>query len=360
MLKQNKVRCIIASIVAILPIFFGLAIWDKLPSSLAIHWGVDSVADGFGSKFFAVFIIPIIMLAIFWLCLIITDRDKSQKNQNKKALGIVFYIFPLISVFVSGIIYCSALGKANSIAGFAPMLIGLLFVIIGNYMPKTTQNRTLGIKISWTLNNEENWDKTHRFGGKVWVVGGIILMFCSFLPFKICISVSAVILLALIVLPFIYSYRIYKDHKAKGIVYEKSPKSKGEKAALRISALVAPIILIGVVVLLFTGGVEVTFGNKDFTVTSTYYEDITLEYSKITKVEFLTDFEKGYRSFGFGSAKLSLGAYSNDEFGNFTMYVYNREETGVKIMSGENILIVNGPDQNKTKEIYLELLKKIK
>ena len=66
-----------------------------------------------------------------------------------------------------GIMYRAAFGKEFDLAFFMPAMLGVMFIFIGNYLPKVKQNRTLGIKISWALNNEENWNKTHRFGGKV-------------------------------------------------------------------------------------------------------------------------------------------------------------------------------------------------
>ena len=94
----------------------------------------------------------------------------------------IFWILPVVSLFTNGIMYRTAFGKEFDLAVFVPALLGVMFIFIGNYLPKVKQNRTLGIKISWTLNNEENWNKTHRFGGKVWVVGGLIMLFSVFPP----------------------------------------------------------------------------------------------------------------------------------------------------------------------------------
>ena len=85
--------------------------------------------------------------------------------------------------------------------------MGLLFIIIGNLLPKCRQSYTMGIKLPWTLNNEENWNKTHRFGGKVWVVGGVIIMATAFAgSFWILLGM----LIVMMALPTVYSYCLYR------------------------------------------------------------------------------------------------------------------------------------------------------
>jgi len=82
----------------------------------------------------------------------------------------------------------------------------VLFIVIGNYMPKCRQNYTMGIKLPWTLNDEENWNKTHRLAGKIWVAGGILIVISALLQcFWICFAVFAVMLFV----PFVYSWRLY-------------------------------------------------------------------------------------------------------------------------------------------------------
>ena len=84
----------------------------------------------------------------------------------------MFWIVPACSLVTSGILYRAASGKELGPAMLVPVLLGMLFLWVGNYFPKLRRNRTLGIKVSWTLGNEENWNRTHRFAGKVWVCGG--------------------------------------------------------------------------------------------------------------------------------------------------------------------------------------------
>lgn len=219
MLKKNKSRIIISSIIILLPMIFGLIMWDKLPDTMTTHWGADGNADGFSGKVFAVFGLPAITLILHFVCLLFTLFDKKQKEQNPKALGMIFWILPVVSLFTNGIMYRTAFGKEFDLAVFVPALLGVMFIFIGNYLPKVKQNRTLGIKISWTLNNEENWNKTHRFGGKVWVVGGLIMLFSVFLPLTAMVWIMVCVIAVMVIVPIVYSYYIYKQHQKEGIVY---------------------------------------------------------------------------------------------------------------------------------------------
>ena len=111
MLKKNKLKVIVSSIVILLPMLFGLIMWDKLPDTMTTHWGADRNADGFSGKVFAVFGLPSIILVLHFVCLLFTLLDKKQKEQNLKALGMIFWILPIVSLFTNGIMYSAAFGK---------------------------------------------------------------------------------------------------------------------------------------------------------------------------------------------------------------------------------------------------------
>ena len=103
--------------------------------------------------------------------------------------------------------YLIALGYGVRMEMMMPIFIGLIFTVIGNYMPKCKQNYTIGIKIPWTLNNEENWNKTHRFAGFLWVVCGIAIMLTGFLGnFWIFLPIA----LVMVIVPVIYSYVLHR------------------------------------------------------------------------------------------------------------------------------------------------------
>lgn len=359
MLKKNKSKIIISSIVILLPILFGLVMWDKLPDTMTTHWGADGNADGFSGKLFAVFGFPVLLLAVHFVCLLFTLLDKKQKEQNPKALRLIFWIIPITSLFTNGIMYRTAFGKEFTIEWLTPALLGVMFIFLGNYLPKVKQNRTLGIRISWTLHNEENWNRTHRLGGKLWVAGGLIILFSIFLPLSAMVWVMVCVISAMAVIPIAYSYYIYKQHQKEGIVYTVLPKSKAEKIAVRVSAIVAAVILIGTVVLMFTGNIDVHCGDTSFTINTAYWTDLEVDYSEIDTIEYRKDLDAGIRTNGFGSPRLSLGAFQNDEFGSYTLYAYTDAKEFIVLTSGTKTLVIGMSDSKATQDIYDTILGKI-
>ena len=359
MLKKNKGKLILSSVIILLPILFGVLLWNKLPMAMTTHWGFDGKADGWNGRPFAVFGLPLILLAFHWLCLGFISLDKKNRNQSHKAFGIIFWIIPITSIFTNGVMYMAAFGRTLQIGSFVFLLLGLMFIVIGNYMPKIRQNRTLGIKVKWTLENEENWNATHRVGGRLWVIGGVLFLFCGFLPVEV---MQWAIILGIIVLtavPIAYSYAYHrKQVKAGTAVITPVAVSKTEKLVVRISLAVAAIILLACAALCFTGNIEVVYGETAFTIEASYWDDLTVDYDAIDSVEYREDFGKGMRTFGFGSPRLAMGSFQNDECGAYTLYAYTKCDAAVVLTVDEKILVLNGRDAESTRAIYEELLKR--
>jgi uncharacterized membrane protein len=125
-------------------------------------------------------------------------------------LKLVLWICPAISLIVNGMVYCAALGVEVPVETVMPLLVGAMFVVFGNWLPKCKQTYTMGIKLPWTYASEANWNATHRFGGKVWVAGGILTMITSlFGNFWILL----VILVVMVIVPTAYSYLYYRNHE---------------------------------------------------------------------------------------------------------------------------------------------------
>lgn len=212
---KNKFTIIITSVIVLIPMLVGVAFWDVLPEQVAIHWGASGEPDGWCSKAFAVYALPLIMLALHWACLFATRFDKKNRNQNPKMMNITYWLVPAVSWVANGMTYADALGKDIDVIRLLPIIMGALFLLIGNYLPKCTPNRTVGIRIKWTLADEENWNATHRFGGKVWFIGAIAILASSLLPAKISVCVMIAATLAMALTPIIYSYCFYKKKKGK-------------------------------------------------------------------------------------------------------------------------------------------------
>ena len=212
MIKQNKKTLILTSIITLLPIIFGYVVWNILPESLPVHWNIKGEVDGYMPKWFVVLVLPVILVSFEWLCVFFTMLDPKRKNISKKSLGVVLWIIPILSLLLNVMTYTVAFDIEININFIVSIILGIMLVIIGNIMPKTQQNYSFGYKIRWTLHSEENWNATHRFCGKIQVIGGILVILLSFLQI---IWISLGITFACVIAPVIYSYIYYVKHEKK-------------------------------------------------------------------------------------------------------------------------------------------------
>ncbi len=209
MIRRNKTKLILTSFVILIPIIIGIILWNQLPDTIVTHWGINNEPDGYSSKAFAVFGLPLLLLVIHWVCVFATKLDKKSKDISPKMLSIVLWICPAISLVMNTMVYLIALGKEIRFVSGVIIFMGLLFIIIGNYLPKCRQSYTMGIKLPWTLNDEENWNKTHRFAGALWVIGGIVMLATAiFESFIIFFTIVAL----MVIVPTIYSYLYYRKN----------------------------------------------------------------------------------------------------------------------------------------------------
>ncbi|MBP1559498.1 MAG: SdpI family protein [Oscillospiraceae bacterium] len=208
MLKTNKKIIILTSIITLIPLFLGLALWNKLPDTIATHFDLSGTADGWSSKPFAVFFLPLFLLAVHLICTIATSADPRRQNISDKLFALVLWICPVISVLMCCSVYLIALGFDLNMSLIAQLLVGVVFIIIGNYLPKCRQNYTMGIKLPWTLADEDNWNKTHRLAGWLWMVAGLLFLVFTLMDRMSEWFLLGVILVAVLV-PTAYSFLLH-------------------------------------------------------------------------------------------------------------------------------------------------------
>ncbi|KHD45729.1 SdpI family protein [Streptococcus hongkongensis] len=207
-MKIDKKLLLITSLLTLLPLLLGFILWNQLPEQVATHFGINGKADGYSGKAFAVCFMPLFMLVMHLFVIFTTSLDPKARKIGKM-YKLTYWIIPAISIWVQSAVLLNA-AKIISFSGSSVLcLLGVLFLIIGNYLPKIGQNYTVGIKLPWTLNDEDNWKQTHRFASKIWVLGGLLLIISGL--FNIYPVVFLVLDFTIMILvPTIYSYMIYK------------------------------------------------------------------------------------------------------------------------------------------------------
>ena len=211
MMKKINLKLLsLTSILTLLPILVGVILWKDLPASLPSHFGLDGQADGFSSKLEVVFLIPLVMLGLHFFAVVVTSLDPKASHVSPKMKTLVYWLVPFISGLVQLSIYGAALGLIGNSTRIGLMMVGIVFLVVGNYLPKTKQNYTVGIRLPWTLDSEENWNKTHRLAGRLWVLGGAIILLNGFLSWAV-LYVFFGALLVMVLVPIFYSYWISRS-----------------------------------------------------------------------------------------------------------------------------------------------------
>ena len=360
MIRKNKWQLIISSVIILLPIVAGLLIWKYLPDKIATHWGIDGEPDRWSSRSFTIFVIPISLLAVHWICIFFTARDPKNKNQSNKVFSMVFWLLPIISLIICGFTYAMALGNNINIGMIIRVPLGIMFVILGNYMPKCRQNHTIGVKVIWALRNEENWNKTHRFTGRLWVFGGILLLATMFMPMENFMFVFFPLILFMAFVPIIYSYVYYRKQLKAGTAAKKDAAlTPSEKKVTRVLSIIGIVILAFGFTFLFFGKFEVKFNETSFTIEANCWDNAAVNYADIDNIEYREQATQGTRTFGYGTPFIIMGECENKEFGNYTRYTYKSCEACVVLTVNDKILVINGKDEELTKTIYYELLRRM-
>ena len=224
--KKNKWMIIISALITLVPIIAGVILWDKLPDMVPSHWGVNGEVDGYVSKPMFVFGMPLILVALMLVGSIATATDPKNANHGKKSLVLVYAIVPALSIILSTFTYCSALGVDVPMLNLGVAVVGIVLIFVGNYLPKCKPNYTIGIRIMWTLNSDKNWVATHRFAGKVWFVGGVIVAISALLPTGILPWVAFAVFAIAALAPMIYSFVYFKNHQSDADYLEKREENE--------------------------------------------------------------------------------------------------------------------------------------
>lgn len=211
MMKRNKGVLITTTLITALPILVGLILWNQLPDQMATHFNIAGEADGWSGKAFAVIGLPMILVGVHLICALATLADPKKQNISDKMFRLVLWICPVLSIFVNGGVYLYSLGFPVDMSRICMIMVSVVFLIIGNYMPKCRQNYTVGVKTPWALADVENWNKTHRLAGWLWILSGVLMGIAAILNKMNVVIMFCVILMAAFV-PMIYSYVYYVRH----------------------------------------------------------------------------------------------------------------------------------------------------
>lgn len=199
-------------LIVLLPFIYLGYIWEQLPETVPVHWDINGEANRFGQKYELLlipFLLPLLTYILFLLAPIIDPKGKLSSMGNKFK-HLKFLLITFMSVLAVYILYTAkhaTLTNPNNIL----LLIGLLYVVLGNYFKTIKANYFIGIRTPWTLESETTWKKTHVLGGKLWLIGGLLVILFSLILDKQLNTYLFLIITGIItIIPIGYSYFISK------------------------------------------------------------------------------------------------------------------------------------------------------
>jgi uncharacterized membrane protein len=210
MIKKNWKTLLITGSIILLPLIWGIIAYPALPDQIPIHFDLSGNVDGHGHKLFVLLISPIVLL-IQWAATIEANvRGKKEEITDGYIRG-MSWTLAASATALGGVVYNCANGNLVTAQRLAPLIVGIMFVVMGNFMPKQKRNRWAGLRLKWTLEDPDNWMKTHRLFGQFSVVGGFAVLALSFMKnIQLAYAIMFVIMLVVLFVPVIYSYALSK------------------------------------------------------------------------------------------------------------------------------------------------------
>ena len=195
----------------------GVSVWayPRLPPTLATHWSLNGTPDGFSSRLMAVSIVPVVLVFMTVLFNVLPKVDPRRENYARflSSYWLIANAVILFLLLAHALIIASGLGYAVRIDRLMPLGVGLLFVFLGNYLTRVEPNWFVGIRTPWTLSSDTVWRRTHRTGGWLMVIGGLVLAIGAFVARSAFLVLFVATIIIVAVIPIVQSYVLWKKEQ---------------------------------------------------------------------------------------------------------------------------------------------------
>ncbi|MDV2988774.1 MAG: SdpI family protein [Dehalogenimonas sp.] len=202
------------SLLLIAGMFIATALsWSSAPDSIPVHWGINGEVDRYGGKFEGLMLLPLLAVGIYLMLLFIPRIDPKRTNYERFAnvYRIIRIVMLVFMAAIHGAIIAIVLGSGIDISLVVMVIVGLLLAILGNYFGKLKPTWFVGIRTPWTLTSDLSWDKTHRLGGRLFVILGLLLAASGIIGQEWAFYLVFGLMFAMIIYLVIYSYVVWKS-----------------------------------------------------------------------------------------------------------------------------------------------------
>ena len=208
MMRSRRLGYVVALVAALVSAWA----YPHLPPRVATHWGLAGQPDGYSAKWLAVILLPMMILAMRGLAAVLPRIDPKGENYQRFA-GTYWLIFNGVMLFM-GLVHLAVLayglGAPVRMERVVPAGLGVLLMVVGNYLTRVQPNWFVGIRTPWTLSSESVWRRTHRVGGRLMAGGGALMAVTAFLPARVHLVIFFATLVLVSVVPLVLSYVWWK------------------------------------------------------------------------------------------------------------------------------------------------------
>jgi len=197
----------------LLSFILGIYFYPSLPDKVPSHWNINGQIDGYSSRFFGAFGIPMMNIGLYVLLLAAPLIDPKKRNYDyfSSTYRFIRYLTHILFIGIQALTLVAAFGIMVNTTIAIQIGISLFFALLGNVMGRFKHNYFVGIKTPWTLASEEVWKKTHRMAAPIWVAGGILGVLTAFIGGSAGFKIFFVAIMAMALIPVVYSYIAYRN-----------------------------------------------------------------------------------------------------------------------------------------------------
>jgi len=209
----TKTTSIITLALIMLALLAGAALWNQLPDQMASHWNANDQVDGYISRFWGVFLMPLITLGMLVLFLVLPGIDPLKANiaQFRESFNLFIVVIVAFMLYVHGLTLAWSLGYQDfKMSAVMLPFMGVLFIAIGFMLRKAKRNFFIGIRTPWTLSSDSVWDKTHQLGSILFMASRAFAIVGGFFGGMTAFWLMFVPLIGSSLFLVVYSYVLYR------------------------------------------------------------------------------------------------------------------------------------------------------
>lgn len=332
------------TLILLLPCLAGLVLPASSSDFLRLEWQ---------------WLLPAFNLTVFWGTFLFCAAVPSFRRVSRKTAVLLFRFLTVSETAVCLIMMALDYGSSFSVMTLINGMTALLFLVIGNLLPKIGPNSVIGIRTSWAMQSEEAWNYTQRTGGRLMVLASLVMLLCCFMPGWQPMVLYWSALLAAILGSVWISWKYTRDHPAGTMdSLQTQQDRKAEKTAAIVTVILLVMVTLGIAALLALSDYQVEFRQDRLILNASTAPDTSVKYAQIQSIQLVDADDPqaaaGSKIIGYNGFGLEMGTFDNSQFGQYHRYV-RKGGPVIVVKTGSQTVVFDGKDVQETRRLYQEL-----